>query len=312
VTQQLALPLVESEEDFDELTDDDLLPGVEALCRDLGADVSGLHRFPDGSLPVYAAGPLVLKLFPEVYADNLPVEAGVLAAVHGRLPIPTPGVHAVGERDGWGYLLMDRLRGESLETVWDATDPAARDGLATQLGETMAALHAVPPPEIDDWWPDDWDDFVERRRAMCVPQQQALGLDPHWVAQIGPFLGRVDPPAGEPVLLHTEIMRQHLLVSPTGDRFTGLFDFEPAVRGTREYEFVSVSMSGSEGDARFLGRVLRAYGYGKNELDEAFRRRMMAWTLLHFYSNMRKYLDQRPKPEEPTLESLADRWYATD
>ena len=309
MTLHLALPLVESEEDFDELTDDDLRPGVEALCRDLGADVSGLHMFPDGSLPVYAAGPLVLKLFPEPYAEGLPVEAGVLAAVHGRLPIPTPAVHAVGERDGWGYVLMDRLRGESLETVWDSTDPAARDGLATQLGEAMAALHAVPPPGIGDWWPDDWDEFVAQQRAMCVARHQGLGLAPDWVERIGPFLDGVELPGAEPVLLHTEIERRHLLVSPRGDRFTGLFDFEPAIRGAREYEFVNVSVFGSEGDARFLGRVLRAYGVSA---DPAFRRRMMAWTLLHFYSNVRKYLDRLPKPEEPTFEALADRWYATE
>lgn len=307
--QQLALPPAESEEDFDELTDDDLRPGVEALCRDLGADVSGLHPFPTGSLPVYAAGRLVLKLFPEVYVEDLPVEAGVLAAVHGKLPIPTPGVHAVGERDGWGYILMDRLRGESLEIDWDALGPAARDGLATQLGEAMATLHALPHPEIDDWWPEDWDDFVAQQRAMCVARHQGLGLAPEWLEQIEPFLTSVELPKKEKVLLHTEIMRQHLLVAPEGNRLTGLFDFEPAMRGAAEYEFVGLGCFVAEGDARFLGRALRAYGI---EPDAAFRRRMMAWTLLHYYSNVRKYLDRLPDPDEPTFESLADRWYATD
>lgn len=300
-----ALPPAESDEDFDELTDEDLRPGVEALCRDLGADVSGLYRFPTGTLPVYAAGPLVLKLFPPVYADEYPVEAGVLAAVHGRLPIPTPAVHATGERDGWNYVLMTRLAGTSLETAWSSLDTAARDGLATRLGETLAALHALPPPEIDDWEPEDWDDFVYTQRAMCVARQKGLGLGPEWLGRIEPFLDSVELPDGEPVLLHTEIVREHLLVSPDG--ITGLFDFEPAIRGAAEYEFVSVGVSCAAGDARFLGRVLRAYG---QDADEAFRRRMMAWTLLHYYSNMREYLDRLPQPDEPTLESLADRWYA--
>lgn len=319
MTQRSALPPAESDEDFDELTEDDLRPGVEALCRDLGADVADLARYPTGSLPVYAAGPLVLKLFPPVYADEYPVEAGVLAAVHGRLPIPTPGVHATGERDGWNYVLMDRLRGEPLDAAWPRLDPGSRDALATQLGEAMAALHALPPPDIDDWEPADWDDFVYTQRATCAARHQGLGLAPEWLARIEPFLDRVgDLPDGPPVLLHTEILRQHLLVSPAGDRFTGLFDFEPAMRGAAEYEFVSVGVSCAEGDARFLGRALHAYGV---EPDTAFRRRMMAWTLLHYYSNMREYLDRLPppaepankaQPDEPTLESLADRWYATE
>jgi hypothetical protein len=31
-----------------------------------------------------------------------------------------------------------------------------RDRLAGQLGETIAALHQLPPPVIRDWWPADW------------------------------------------------------------------------------------------------------------------------------------------------------------
>jgi hypothetical protein len=43
-----------------------LPPGVERLCRLLGVDASGLTRYEAGSRPVYAAGDLVLKLFPPV------------------------------------------------------------------------------------------------------------------------------------------------------------------------------------------------------------------------------------------------------
>jgi hygromycin-B 7''-O-kinase len=153
---------------------------------------------------------------------------------------------------------------------------------------------------------------------MCVARHQGLGLAPEWLARIEPFLESVELPDVPSVLLHTEILREHLLVSPEGDRFTGLFDFEPAIRGAAEYEFVSVAVSCSAGDRRFLGRTLRAYGV---EPDGPFRRRMMAWTLLHYYSNMREYLDRLPPPaepankaqsDEPTFESLADRWYATE
>jgi hypothetical protein len=55
------------------------------------------------------------------------------------------------------------------------------------------------------------------------------------------------------VLLHTEIMREHLLVTPHADGWSlsGLFDFEPAMRGAREYEFASVGLFVSRGDAAF-------------------------------------------------------------
>ncbi len=44
-------------------------------------------------------------------------------------------------------------------------------------------------------------------------------------------------------LLHTEVMRQHLLTAEGPQRgmgLSGLIDFEPAMRGEREYEFAGV------------------------------------------------------------------------
>jgi hygromycin-B 7''-O-kinase len=308
-----ALPPAITGEDLDEILADEALlrSGVEALCRDLGADAGGLTRYPTGSLPVYAAGTAVLKLFPQVYADEYPVEAGVLAAVQGRLPIRTPAVRAAGVRDGWGYVLMDRLPGAPLADAWPRIDRRGRDGLAVQLGEAMAALHALPPPDIADWWPENWDDFVDDQRASCLARQRGLGLAAQWARQIPSFLDTVDLGDDPPVLLHTEVMRQHLLVERDGDgwRFSGLFDFEPAMRGAREYEFVGLGCFVAGGDARFLGRTLRAYGY--DVLDGQFRRRVMAWSLLHYYSNLAAWIGRLPEPATPTLDALAERWFAT-
>ena len=102
-----------------------LRPGVDAIVarHRLRGDVV---RFADGSLPVYAIGAAhVLKLFPPVDLAASTTEAAVLAAIAGRLPIPTPRVEAVGELAGWRYVLMDRLRGTSLATAWPSLDALA-------------------------------------------------------------------------------------------------------------------------------------------------------------------------------------------
>jgi hygromycin-B 7''-O-kinase len=156
------LPPVATEDAFTAICQDEaaLRPGVERLCQQLGVDASKLTR--------YAAGDLVLKLFPPVATwPGYRVEAEVLAAVQGKLPTPTPQVHAAGEHDGWGYVLMGRMPGVPLDTVWDELSSGDRHRLAGQLGETIAALHQLPPPAIEDWWPADWPAFVAGQRAMC-------------------------------------------------------------------------------------------------------------------------------------------------
>jgi len=312
------LPPAATEEAFAAIGRDEavLRPGIDRLCQRLGLDAARLARYAAGSCPVYAAGDLVLKLFPPVATwPRWQMEPEVLAAVQGKLPIPTPQVHSAGEHDGWGYVLMSRLPGVPLDTVWGQVPAVGRDRLAGQLGETIAALHQLPPPTIRDWWPADWGAFVARQRAQAVSEQRALGLPPAWADQIPGFLDAVALRSGTPVLLHTEVMRQHLLVteSPGGAwELSGLIDFEPAMRGEREYEFVAVGVFVAEGDARFLARTLTAYGYHHDQLGPDLRRRLLAWGILHRYSNLRWWMQRLPEPAQPTLDVLADCWFATE
>jgi hygromycin-B 7''-O-kinase len=243
-------------------------PGVDALCRHLGIGPRVLSRFTAGSRPVYAAGELVLKLYPQADGDSWSVEAGVLAAVEGALPVAAPRVHATGSWDGWSYLLMSRLPGIPLDVAW---------------------------PE-----------FAARQRAACEQSQRGLGLAEEWASQIPGFLASITFPDEEPVLLHTEVMRQHLLAEPGPWRLSGLIDFEPAMRGAREYEFACAGAFFSQGDAVLLREVLTSYGH---HLDDELPRRLLAWLLLHRYSSLPWYLDRLPRPAEPTLDALANRWF---
>ncbi|MEU5019725.1 aminoglycoside 3'-phosphotransferase/choline kinase family protein [Streptomyces angustmyceticus] len=306
------LPRVDTDDEWDAIVPDEAVmrPGAAALCDRLGLRAGPLIRFPAGSQPVYAVGDrYVLKLFPASAATDGLVEARVLAHLQGQLPVPTPYLHDAGAcENGWRYVLMSRLRGTDLAVAWPRIPPAERDRIATEAGETLAALHARDTaPLADVLGPGDWDAFTGRQRGTAVARQRAHGLPEPWLEQIPGFLDAAPPAApGPAVLLHTEFMRQHLTVDEHDDwRLTGLLDFEPAMIGSRAYDFVAVGLFVSRGDPRLLTRVLRAYG-------ETFApATLLAHTLLHRYSNLPWYLRELPAPPRPTLDSLAETWFGT-
>lgn len=293
---------------------------MERVCRALGVDPSAVARLPAGSMPVYATDDVVLKLYPPEYAAHRPVEAGVLAAVAGELPVATPGVRAAGSSGAWDYVLMDRVPGVPLDTVWDELAAADRERLARQTGELIAALHQVPPPVLAEagpgvpGWSVDWAAFLAGQRASAAERQAAKGLAPELVAQIDGFLDSVTLGSyPEPrVLLHTEIMREHLFAVPDPWRLSGLVDFEPAMPGAREYEFVAVGCFVSATDARLLREVLFGYGYPADQLGPELSRRLLAWGLLHRYANLDWWLRRMPFGDPagtPSLTELADWWF---
>lgn len=290
-----------------------LLPGVQVICARHGLAGQDAVRFAGGSLPVYDVGSAhVLKLFPPCHRSDFETESDALALLAGRLPIPTPRVEATGALDDWTFVLMERLHGRSLADAWPEIPPDEREPLADVLGECLAALHAVDAQETRVPGPD-WAGFVREQRARCLEQQRARGLGPEWLEQIPSFLDAVELAApARGALLHTEVMREHLLVAPgaRGLALSGLFDFEPAMIGAHEYEFASVGIFVACGDRAFLRRMLRAYGYRADELDLGLQRRFLAYALLHRYSNLRWYLERvPPRAGDRTLDDLAARWW---
>ncbi|MBD3579882.1 MULTISPECIES: aminoglycoside phosphotransferase family protein [Streptomyces] len=305
------LPVVETDEEWDAVVPDEAVmrPGAEDLCARLGLAGAALTRFADGSQPVYAVGPEhVLKLFPAAAAHDGVAEGRVLSYLQGRLPVPTPQVRSYGPyENGWQYVLMSRLPGENLARAWDRVPQADRERIASETGEALAVLHSLdPPPLTDVLGPGDWGAFLDRRAAAAVAQQRDRGLPEEWLEQIPDFLAAVPlRRAPRPSLLHTEVMQQHLMVDPAGWRLTGLFDFEPAMIGDRAYDFVGVGVFVTRGDPKLLARLTAAYGH-------AFEPEvLLAYTLLHVYSNLPWYMRELGAPARRTLPALAEAWFGT-
>lgn len=308
-----ALPAVGNREEFDRIARNEALlrPGAEALCAALGFKLGA--RFAAGSLPVYGLDRnLVLKLYPPVHDDERVREVAMLGTLAGRLPIATPAVERSGTVGAWGYLVMSRLPGEPMSSTWSAMSSAERERLAEELGGALAVLHSLREPRLAAVC-DQWERFVAEQRETAVARQKARGLAAHWLEQIPDLLQRVTlPSVTTDALLHTEIMRDHVLVQPSSKGYvlSGLVDFEPSMLGAPEYEFASVGVFFSCGDARLLRHLLVGYGYRPSELDAALSHRLLVYGLLHRYSNFPWYIERLAlSPTVRTFEALAEAWW---
>ncbi len=299
-------------------------PEEEAPYRPTVDEIARRHRlagsprrYPDGACPVFAVGDdHVVKLFAAPDAAAFANERAVLAYLEGKLGVPTPSVRAAGQLDDWWYLVLSRLPGRTLRDAWPAIPRAAQVELAAAVGELLAGLHALPAtrdaPAVAR---PDWCGFFAQRVRECIAFQAAQGAPDAWLARLTPFLAGFDPAvAGAEALLHTEVMREHVLVDAPRGRWqiTGLVDFEPAAIGPIDYEFAAVGLFVTEGDAELLRSLLLAYGARPDQLDAELRRRFLAFALLHRYSNLAWFLDRLPpRPGVTTFEQLADQWFAT-
>jgi hygromycin-B 7''-O-kinase len=265
---------------------DDSAAIADAIRRDLSLGV-GFTRFASGSVPVFAVGDeYVVKLFPAEERAFFNTETAALTRIDRGLSIPTPHLVAAGERSQWLYVVMTRLSGCSLAEAWQAIGTHDRRQLMSQVGVALAELHAVTTDGLTPLTVD-WPCFVDAQRASCRERQLAKGLGDPWVDLLDEFLATWTPADdGARALLHTEVMREHLLVEQEGDGWhvSGLVDFEPAMVGAPDYEFASVGIFLTCAEAGLLQALLDSYGA---EFDDEFAVCTMGYALLHRYSNLR-------------------------
>jgi hygromycin-B 7''-O-kinase len=282
---------------------------VDAIRRELSLGV-GVKRFALGSVPVFAVGEEhVVKLFPPTDRLYFNTERETLARIDRLLPIPTPRAIAAGERGQWSYVVMTRLPGCSLAEAWPRIEVRDCVPLMREVGAALAALHATATDEFASVTVD-WPRFMDAQRGSCRERQLARGLGAPWADAVGDFLTCWAPSDdGTRVLLHTEVMREHLLVDRREGAWhiSGLVDFEDAMLGAPEYEWACAGIFLTCAEPGLLRALLDAYGA---EVDDELPLRIMAYALLHRYSDLRWYLERLPVPDEVgDLESLARRWF---
>ena len=292
--------------------DDVWRPVIETICRRYPFLDEPCVRGPDGTHIVYLVGRMyVVKLFVPLFAQDFVAEHLVGKHLAGRLGVQTPTIVAEGEISGWHYLVMTRIAGRPLEAVWDDVPPANRQRIAAEVGRMIARLRAVSVAGLESL-AVDWDAFLAAQAATAPARHRGTpGLTWDPVQEIPVFLASLAGLRGEsfaPVLLMADITQEHVFVARRDGwwRVVGYVDFGDALVGHPDYELLAPGLDIARGDRELLRALLLAAGYPESALDQAFCRRLMAYTLVHRYVKLADVLDMTPQAHTAaSLEELA-------
>lgn len=257
------------------------------------------HQLPAASLMLFSEGTnivfsygesTVIKIFPPFHQSQFESERLVLKHLDGTLSIKTPALEYEGELLGWPYLIISKLKGTPLETLWETMPHSNKVVILRELGELIREVHALTTDgldAIDCHWPQ----FLEKQIAHCVEHHQTKGLSEALVQQLPAYLDSIKkllPEIKKPVLLTGEYTPMNFLVNQIDDvwHISGLIDFGDAMLGLPEYDLLGPGAFLIQGDKQLLRTFLMAYGYLQHELTNKLSHQLTALMLLHQYSNL--------------------------
>ena len=222
--------------------------------------------------------------FPKVAAQvaRVEIEHRIVRLIADRLPIAVPRFELVGrpsEEFPFVFTGYEKLAG----TPWDVVKPwpMRSDALAEQLGAFLTALHAVPTPEVEHAGvrPDVETTMVKRLKKLEAQWPLIEPRLPSYLRRdVAEFIARgviADEYTGPLVLVHNDLLAEHVLVDPQQQRATGVIDWGDVALGDPAIDFAAIfCWSGG-----FCWEVLPHYG-GAGDLHRIMSRAAFIGTCL--------------------------------
>ena len=267
--------------------------------EDLARVIIHKHQLPEASLTLFSDGTnivfsygdnKVIKIFPPFHQSQFESERLVLKHLDGNLSIKTPTLEHEGEIFGWPYLIISKLEGTNLETLWEMMPHNNKVVILRELGALIREVHALPTDGLEAI-DCHWSQFLEKQIANCIEQHQTKGLPETLLQQLPAYLESIKealPKIKKPVILTGEYTPMNFLVKQADGvwHISGLIDFGDAMLGLPEYDLLGPGAFLIQGDKQLLREFLTSYGYLPNEMTEMLSHQLMALMLLHQYSNL--------------------------
>ena len=292
--------------DFPTDTEWETLPIDETILHEALKIVGARHNLAmdravrniQGFAPVLMTDAYAVKFLPPEWRDEAANEVAALERVHGRLPARTPVVVAVGEIEGWTYLVTERLSGVIYFALGPTLNLDERVFVSRQTGEALAALHQVPCEGLAVRQPD-WDEFSAECVTTCVEHQRRKGLCEATLSQLPSLIKQGQPliPDERRVLLHADLHSAHVLFEQQNGRWklTGILDFGDAIVGHPEYDIVTPAFYIAGPNTVALQALFEPLGF---RCDEESSQRLMAWSALHPYNDLARHLPPEQGADE--------------
>lgn len=232
----------------------------------------------------------IIKIFPPFHQGQYQSEWLVLRHLHRKLSVNTPTLQYHGELDNWPYIIMTKLEGTLLETLWSNMDYDNKLIIIRELGSLIKEVHKQPTNGLEAI-NSHWEQFIEKQLANCLTQHQSTQLPNVLLQQLPSYLDLIKnklPKIKTPVILTGEYTPMNFLVKQIDGTWhiDGLIDFGDAMLGLPEYDLLGPGAFLIQGDKQLLREFLISYGYSLNELTQNLSQLLMGLMLLHQYSNL--------------------------
>jgi hygromycin-B 7''-O-kinase len=270
------------------------------VLENIAKEILSRHQMSARSLTLFSEGTNivflhdnsnVIKIFPPFHQDQFNSEQLVLKHLDAKLSIKTPRIQHIGDIAGWPYIIMTRLDGTLLETLWETLDHSNKKIIIRELGSLIKEVHTIPTDGLEEI-DCHWENFISKQIMNCVNQHRHRQLSEALIQQIPDYLSSIEKSLRiihKPVLLTGEYTPMNFMVKKISGvwHINGLFDFGDSMLGLPEYDLLGPGAFLIQGDQSLLREFLTAYGYSAAQMNKNLSHQLTALMLLHKYSHLK-------------------------
>ncbi|QBG36754.1 aminoglycoside phosphotransferase family protein [Litorilituus sediminis] len=213
-------------------------------------------------------------------------------------PLNRPKIIAFADHNGWLYILMSKLPGTCLASLWPELTMDNKMLIIRQLGAYMRSLRALANHD-SKVLTVRWHKYVQSLKENCLQRHQRNNLSSELYAQVLPFVEQhlADLPDAASMFVHMDLHPGNLMVEHKQGNWhlTGVLDFGDALFCHGPWlEILTPICFMAQGDSELYKTLLNSYGLidgvDMNQLQNA----MMALALVREASNINFVMQQVP------------------